>query len=88
MARMSEETKRIVRQIGADKKTAKVLRHMATHKKGITSLDAFDLFHATRLSSIIYNLRNTYGLTITSEDEMTEDGVRYARYKLGEEHVV
>ena len=36
--------------------TLKILRHLKTYKN-ITSLDAFEMFKATRLSAIIYRLR-------------------------------
>lgn len=38
----------------------RVLDYLKTHKKGITSMQAFDLFGATRLSAIIFNLRKDY----------------------------
>ena len=37
--------------------TGDVLKYLETHKKGITSKEAFDKFGATRLSSIIYSLK-------------------------------
>lgn len=38
-------------------KTEKVLKHLKEYGS-ITSLEAIDLYGATRLSAIIYNLRN------------------------------
>ena len=38
----------------------RVLEYLKTHKKGITSMQAFDLFGATRLSAIIFGLRKDY----------------------------
>ena len=38
----------------------RVLEYLKTHKKGITSIQAFDLFGATRLSAIIFKLREEY----------------------------
>ena len=38
----------------------RVLEYLKTHKKGITSMQAFDLFGATRLSAIIFDLRKDY----------------------------
>ena len=38
-------------------KTQKVLEHLQNNT-GITSMDAFELYGATRLSAIIFNLRN------------------------------
>lgn len=34
-----------------------VLNHIKTHKKGISSMEAFNLFGVTRLSAIIFDLR-------------------------------
>lgn len=38
----------------------RVLDYLKTHKKGITSMQAFELFGATRLSAIIFKLRQEY----------------------------
>ena len=38
----------------------RVLEYLKTHKKGITSMQAFELFGATRLSVIIFTLRKEY----------------------------
>lgn len=48
-------------------KTLKVLNHLQ-EKGSITSLESYDLFKATRLSSIIFNLRK-YGYVIKSVPE-------------------
>lgn len=48
-------------------KTKKVLQYLQTNKS-ITTIDAFIKFNATRLSSIIYNLRK-YGYVIISKPE-------------------
>lgn len=79
---MTTKTKIALAKIGKDKKTREILHYMATHKKGITSIDAFNRFYVTRLSSIIYNLRHTYNLEIVSNEERTDKGVRYVRYTL------
>ena len=47
-------------------KTEKVLQHLHTHGC-ITSLEAIDLYKATRLSAIIFNLRKR-GLKIQTID--------------------
>ena len=47
--------------------TNRVYQYLKTHK-GITSMQAFELFGATRLSAIIYNLRK-YGCIINSESK-------------------
>ena len=36
---------------------SEVLRYLMTHKRGITSFKAFELFGVTRLADIIFNLR-------------------------------
>ena len=48
-----------------------VLNHLQTHV-GITSMEAFELYGATRLSAIIFNLRRQ-GYNITSIDKETID---------------
>ena len=48
-------------------KTKKVLEYLQTNKS-ITTMDAFIKFNATRLSSIIFNLRK-YGYVIKSINE-------------------
>ena len=63
-------------------KKAKVLKYIQTHKKGITSMQAIDMFKATRLSAIIFELRKRYIITSISEQGITEEGYpyNYARY--------
>lgn len=65
-------------------KTNEVLRHLQTHGS-ITSMEAINLFGATRLSAIIFNLRKK-GYNITSIDKTTKDRyghtVPYAEYRL------
>ena len=63
-------------------KKAKVLKYIQTHKKGITSMQAIDMFKATRLSAIIFELRKRYIITSISEQGVTEEGYpyTYARY--------
>lgn len=48
-----------------------ILSHLED-KKNITSLEAFKLYGATRLSAIIYNLRHK-GFNIKSEYETTKN---------------
>ena len=65
-------------------KTNEVLKHLQTHGS-ITSMEAIDLFGATRLSAIIFNLRNK-GYNISSVDKSMKDRyghtVHYAEYTL------
>ena len=42
-------------------KTNKVLKHLQ-EKETITSMEAYDLYGATRLSAIIFNLRKQYNI--------------------------
>ena len=37
---------------------SEILKYLKTHKKGITSIQAIEMFGATRLSDIIFRLRN------------------------------
>lgn len=63
------------------KKTDMVLAQLKrAPKKGVTSLEAFDKWKVTRLSSIIYNLKKR-GYDITTEIRY-ENGVGYAVYRL------
>ena len=65
-------------------KTKEVLKYLQTHGS-ITSMEAINLFGATRLSAIIFNLRKK-GHNITSVDKTTKDRyghtVPYAEYRL------
>ena len=57
--------------------TSEIKRYLETHKRGITSMDAFRLFGATRLSSIIYELRYRHGMNIVSESKTVK--TRYGK---------
>lgn len=63
--------------------TKRVYQYMKTHS-GITSMEAFEMFGATRLSVIIFNLRK-YGCVIESEEKTGKnrygDSVRFVEYK-------
>ena len=63
----------------------KILRYLETHKRGITSMDAFEEFQITRLSARIFDLRKMgYPVRTFIVQTTNEDGnvVRYARYTL------
>lgn len=61
-----------------DQKQKKVLEHLKKNGS-ITSLEAFELYRATRLSSIIYRLKTSYDITTLMINE--ENGsAPYARY--------
>lgn len=52
--------------------TKDIKRYLETHKRGITSLQAFEMFGATRLSSIIYRLRRE-GMNIETETALVKN---------------
>ena len=68
-------------------KTYDVLRHMEENV-GITSMEAFELYGATRLSAIIFNLRGD-GIPITAIDRVVRDRhdniVHFAEYRIVKE---
>ena len=53
---------------------SEILRYLMTHKRGITSIQAIELFGATRLSDIIFRLRKE------GYDIVTEQVTRKTRY--------
>lgn len=57
-------------------KTGKIYEYLKTHK-GITSMEAFELFGATRLSAIIFNLRK-FGIVIQDNWKTGKD--RYGNH--------
>ena len=61
-------------------KIAKVKEHLMSGKS-ITSWEAIQLYGCTRLSAVIFELKNRHGLTIASE-LITEDGVHCSKYSL------
>ena len=67
--------------------TSEIKKYLETHKKGLTSMEAFRLFGTTRLSAIIYELRYRHGMDIISESKTVK--TRYGKptiisvYKLG-----
>lgn len=63
----------------------KVLRHMRSHKRGITSMDAFSRYGITRLSGRIFQLRERgFDIETIMEVKKNDEGhvVNYARYVL------
>ena len=78
-----EKTKQIVKR----DKTTEVLKHLKS-RGHITSMDAFNLYGATRLSAIIFNLRKK-GYNIVTVDEKCKDRYghtcNYAKYVLEED---
>ena len=61
----------------------RVLEYLKTHD-GITSIQAFELFGATRLSAIIYILREDYEIESIKREGVNRYGtkVRFDEYKL------
>ena len=58
-------------------KTKQVMEHLL-EKGSITSWEAIEKYRATRLSSIIFNLRHHYGMNIISEIiDKSSNTVRY-----------
>lgn len=64
-------------------KTQQVLNYMQENKS-ITSWEAIEKFGATRLSAIIFNLKDKYNITATREEFIDRYGNKshYARYTL------
>lgn len=54
-----------------------IKNYLKTHKRGLTSMQAFELFGATRLSAIIYDLRYKHGMNIISESKVVKN--RYGK---------
>lgn len=67
--------------------TGRILEYLKNHKNGITSIQAFEMFGATRISAIIYNLRK-YGYNVESiwkeGKNRYGDEVRFVQYVLEE----
>lgn len=64
-------------------KTQQVLNYMQENKS-ITSWEAIEKFGATRLSAIIFNLKDKYNITSTREEFIDKYGNKshFARYTL------
>lgn len=60
-------------------KTQAVLNHLKANKT-ITSWEAIEKYRATRLSSIIFNLRFKYKIDTDMITPLTKGGARFARY--------
>ena len=65
--------------------TSEILNHLKKHKKGLTSMEAFERFGATRLSGLIFQLRKQ-GHKIKTEYVIVKTRygkkVEIARYKM------
>ena len=62
----------------------RILDYLKKHKEGITSMQAFEIFGATRLSSIIFLLRKEYVIDNVPNEGKNRYGekVHYDRYVL------
>lgn len=49
--------------------------------KSLTSWEAIEMFHCTRLSAVIFSLKNDHKMNVVTE-MVSGDGVRYAKYIL------
>ena len=56
-------------------KTKDVLKYLQNNKQGLTSMDAINMFGATRLAAIIHNLNKDYDIDSVKEKVPT-------RYKM------
>lgn len=61
-----------------------LVRQYMLDGNSITSWEAIEKFGATRLSAIIFNLKNTYNIVSTREEHIDRYGNsgHYARYKI------
>ena len=61
--------------------TSAILAHLRKNKS-ITSKEAFELYGATRLSAIIFNLRKNHDILTVMIDGTTRfgDSTKYAKY--------
>ena len=62
-----------------------ILKYLQSHRRGITSMDAFEKFRITRLSARIFDLRKMgYPVQTIREVKNDSDGqtIQYARYVL------
>lgn len=63
--------------------TGQILKYLKEHSEGLTSMQAFQMFGATRLAAIIFNLRQRGYNIETFDMESTNrygEAVRYAKY--------
>ena len=59
-------------------KTAKIKSYLLSGNS-IASWDAITKFNCTRLSAVIFNLKNIHGMNIDSE-RIYDEGTNYSRY--------
>ena len=63
--------------------TSQIVSYLKEHPEGLTSMQAFHMFGATRLAAIIFNLRQRGYNIETFDMESTNrygEAVRYAKY--------
>lgn len=76
---------RDVNKMRKDTKIYKIYHHLQTHKRGITTWQAFEKYRETRLSGRIFELENMYNVPIVRTKVTTKDGTTVTRYTIGEE---
>lgn len=65
--------------------TQDILNYLRKHNRGITSKQAFEMFGATRLSAIIFSLRDK-GFIIESKDERVK--TRYGNHVIVSRYIL
>ena len=63
--------------------TAALLRLLRAHPEGVTPLDVWRVLHSYRAGARVYELRRA-GYDVRTSLETSEDGARFARYRLVE----
>lgn len=64
----------------------KVLKHLKTHKRGITAMDAVTKYRIMRLAPRIFELKQQgyqiESIPVTKKDKETGETVRFVQYRL------
>ena len=79
-----QELNEILKSMDGKTNYCKVLKYMMEHGS-ITSFEAFEKLHNTRLSASIFILRTQYGIPIGMDVEISENNKRYGRYYINRE---
>lgn len=64
---------------------AKILKHLR-HRRSISPLEALSTYGTMRLAAQIFDLREA-GFDIDTVEKVDEEGTKYVRYYLREEHL-
>lgn len=76
---------KILKNVNPDTHCYKALNHLIRYGK-LTSMEAFQAYHMTRLSAIVYDLRNKYGVDVRGRNKTIKQGKRvinFSEYYLG-----